>query len=143
MQCWKHTEKIAPRTRFRINIISITRGENQIDLPEGNESIYPYDKITAVGTDEDLKRFGQELDTRRETGKNPDKRLPMGIRNICLETTSKLNNKRLSDIKTKAFIVLGLERDKQITMNPGPDTLFQAGDIIWIVGKKGAEQEII
>lgn len=136
-------KKIAPRTRFRINIISITRGENQIDLPEGNESIYPYDKITAVGTDEDLKRFGQELDTRRETGKNPDKRLPMGIRNICLETTSKLNNKRLSDIKTKAFIVLGLERDKQITMNPGPDTLFQAGDIIWIVGKKGAEQEII
>ena len=126
-----------------MNIVSIARGDRRIDLPEGSERIYPFDKITAVGTDEDLRLFGQELDTRLQPDRNTGKGPRMSIRNIPLESSSPVINKRLREIKVRSFIVLALERDRQITMNPGPDTMFQPGDIIWIVGKKGAEQELV
>lgn len=134
--------EIAPRTRYRVNVISISRGDNRIDLPESGERIYPYDKITAVGTDEDLKLFSQELAARKQPDRNETAGSPMSIRNIRLDDTSRMINRKLREIKTKKFIILGLERNKQITMNPGPDTVFQSGDIVWIVGKKGAETEL-
>lgn len=136
-------KEIAPRSRYRVNIVSIARGDRRIDLPEGSERIYPFDKITAVGTDEDLRLFGQELDTRLQPDRNTGKGPRMSIRNIPLESSSPVINKRLREIKVRSFIVLALERDRQITMNPGPDTMFQPGDIVWIVGKKGAEQELV
>ena len=37
------------RTLFQINVISITRGEKRLDIPQGEEHLYPYDKVTVVG----------------------------------------------------------------------------------------------
>ena len=45
------------RTLFQINVISITRGEKRLDIPQGEEHLYPYDKVTVVGTDRQLESF--------------------------------------------------------------------------------------
>lgn len=134
--------EIAPRNRFRINIISIRRGESWIDLPESKERIYPYDKITAAGTDNDLKLFGQALNAKKSQQTGTSGHTEMNIRNVCLDKSSSIIHKKLKDIKTRNYIILALEREKNIMMNPNPDTSFQIGDIVWIVGRKGAEKEV-
>ena len=48
------------RQKYGINIVSIIRGERQINIPRGEERLYPFDKIIIVGTDEELDLF-QEI----------------------------------------------------------------------------------
>ncbi len=140
----KTLEEIAPRNRFHVNIISILRGEREINIPRGKEPIYPYDRITAVGTDDDLKLFGQALNEKEPL--NPDAssgQTHMSIKNICLEADSPLMSKKIRNMKARDFIILGIEREREIIMNPGPDTVFRPKDIVWIVGKPGTEKAFI
>ena len=46
-----------PRQQYGINVVSIIRGEQQINIPKGEERLYPFDKIIIVGTDEELDIF--------------------------------------------------------------------------------------
>ena len=45
------------RQQYGINVVSIIRGEQQINIPKGEERLYPFDKIIIVGTDEELDIF--------------------------------------------------------------------------------------
>ena len=54
---WKRSTSVK---KYGINIVSIIRGERQINIPRGEERLYPFDKIIIVGTDEELDLF-QEI----------------------------------------------------------------------------------
>ena len=53
------------RTLFQINVISITRGEKRLDIPQGEEHLYPYDKVTVVGTDRQLESFRTSMEQKK------------------------------------------------------------------------------
>ncbi|MFT3980217.1 MAG: TrkA C-terminal domain-containing protein [Ferruginibacter sp.] len=44
---------------------------------------------------------------------------------------------RQSDIKVKGLgLVVGIERNGQRHLNPESDWIFEAGDVVWLVGEK-------
>ena len=45
------------RKKCNINVVTIIRGRNRINIPGGEERIYPFDKLIVVGDDEDLVQF--------------------------------------------------------------------------------------
>ena len=96
------------RTLFQINVISITRGEKRLDIPQGEEHLYPYDKVTVVGTDRQLESFRTSMEQKKV--------------------------EREADISDS--IIIGIERSTVNIMNPDPDTIFKENDTVWIVGKR-------
>lgn len=139
----KTLKEIAPRTRYRVNVISIQRGGNRIDVPQAGEAIYPYDKVTAVGTDDDLNAFREALSSKKkaEAGHVSDTSADMNIKNILLAEDSPAVNRAIRDINPEGLIILGIERNNEIIMNPSPDIIFRPDDVVWMVGKSGMEEK--
>ena len=49
------------RQKCNVNIVTIIRGEQRINIPGGEERLYPFDKLVVVGADVDLEHFRQYL----------------------------------------------------------------------------------
>lgn len=129
------------RTLFQVNVISIARGDLHIDIPEGDECLYPYDKITVAGTDEKLDAFCKALnqvETDRMDVSGNDSDAGMTIAGVAVDSHSPLLYHSMKQLKLKECIVMGLERNGENIMNPPSDTVFQENDTVWMVGKTKA-----
>ena len=130
----KTLKTLAFRTRYRVNIITIGRGDAVIDIPQGDEMLYPYDKITVVGTDEDLSQFARALEQKEAcAGGGTSSRKGTRITNVCVDEHSSLLGKSVGEVKSDRAIILGVERGKEVVKNPSPAFVFQSGDIVWMV----------
>ena len=107
------------RQQYGINVVSIIRGEQQINIPKGEERLYPFDKIIIVGTDEELDIF-------------------QGIMQFNIEPGSQLIGQSIqqSGIREKnACLILGIERDGRPIMNLSSQTVFEENDSVWVAGE--------
>ena len=125
------------REKFGITIALIERGHKKIPAPGPDEKIYPFDKVFAIGSDEDLVRFRQLLETSENGGEEDS--IPYGLEQIELKATSLYcgKNIRQSGIREQTSgLVVGIERGGERLLNPDATTVLQAGDLLWVVGDK-------
>lgn len=129
------------RQKCNINIVTILRGGRRINIPGGDERLYPMDKLVVVGADNDLEHFRQYLEERyRQSSSNPT---DSEAREVSMEQFIIVEDSRLigrtiveSGIRDKAAcLVIGIERGETSIKNPPPTTVFEEGDIVWIVGE--------
>lgn len=131
------------RTIYHINILAITRGGQCIMTPQGSERLYPYDRLTVIGTDDDLTSFRNFL--QDNTGKQQDDmpRTPvMKLEAVTLDAGTPLIGQTIRQADLQGCIVVGIERAGSNIVNPAPATTFADGDIVWLVGKKDAVRRI-
>lgn len=131
------------RTIYHINILAITRGGQCIMTPQGSERLYPYDRLTVMGTDDDLTSFRNFL--QDNTGKQQDDmpRTPvMKLEAVTLDAGTPLTGQTIRQADLQGCIVVGIERAGSNIVNPAPATTFADGDIVWLVGKKEAVRRI-
>lgn len=131
------------RTIYHINILAITRGGKCIMTPQGSERLYPYDRLTVMGTDDDLTSFRNFL--QDNTGKQQDDmpRTPvMKLEAVTLDAGTPLIGQTIRQADLQGCIVVGIERAGSNIVNPAPATTFADGDIVWLVGKKDAVRRI-
>ena len=129
------------RQKYGINIVSIIRGERQINIPRGEERLYPFDKIIIVGTDEELDLFQeiiqkQDKEYRDQLAQSFNNNIK--IEQFNIEPDSPLIGRSIqqSDIRDKnACLILGIERDGKSMMNPPSQTLFKENDNVWVAGE--------
>ncbi len=129
------------RNRSGVNIVKIIRGSRNIMVPSGNEIIYPYDKLLAVGTHEQLSEFRQDLEESiRTNAAQPSTSSEFELEAITLTDQSWLTGKTLRQTNMRAIgcMVISIIRDDEVTTNPGPEFLFKAGDKVWLAGEKSA-----
>ena len=126
------------RTLFQINVISITRGEKRLDIPQGEEHLYPYDKVTVVGTDRQLESFRTSMEQKKveRNGNGTSSQDEMEIGQFPVEGGSPLIGKTIREADISDSIIIGIERSTANIMNPDPDTIFKENDTVWIVGKR-------
>ena len=126
------------RTLFQINVISITRGEKRLDIPQGEEHLYPYDKVTVVGTDRQLESFRTSMEQKKveRNGNGTSSQDEMRIGQFPVEGGSPLIGKTIREADISDSIIIGIERSTVNIMNPDPDTIFKENDTVWIVGKR-------
>ena len=126
------------RTLFQINVISITRGEKRLDIPQGEEHLYPYDKVTVVGTDRQLESFRTSMEQKKveRNGNGTSSQDEMEIGQFPVEGGSPLIGKTIREADISDSIIIGIERSTVNIMNPDPDTIFKENDTVWIVGKR-------
>ncbi|MBR4793039.1 MAG: cation:proton antiporter [Bacteroidaceae bacterium] len=131
------------RNKSGVNIVKIVRGSRTIMIPTGTEVVFPFDKLLAVGTREQLAEFRKDMtdnvyvqDPAAETLAPRE----FQLESITLKEDSWLTGKTLieTDMRSYGCMVISVVSDGQITTNPKPDYRFRAGDIVWLAGEKSA-----
>ena len=127
------------RQKCNVNVVTIIRGEEHINIPGGSEHLYPYDKLVVVGTDDDLARFRLYVEERYRasaSAQQPPKEVSM--EQICIGEGSELAGRTIleSGIRDRfGCLVIGIEREEGSMQNPAPTTVLRKGDVVWVVGE--------
>ena len=125
-----------------VSVVTIIRGEERINIPGDEERLYPFDHIIVAATDKEIEVFRKFVEDRVEKRKQEleQQRPPeVSLEQFIIEENTPLvgHSIRESGIRDKAAcLVIGIERNGTSTMNPTPDTIFEAGDVVWIVGER-------
>jgi len=143
----KQLGEIRLRERYGVNIALIERGKLSIVTPDKFERLYPGDKLSIIGTDDQLSGmtgvFDPDLSDNDEAKKQDDE---ISLQNFTITKDSRLLGKtiRKSGIREKAHaLVVGFERNGRRFLNPESTVDLQDGDIVWIVGVKEKIEEFL
>ncbi len=134
----KTLRELALRNRFGVHVSSILRANRRINIPDGQQMIFPGDRLQAIGSDEQLTRMGEAL-TAEVYSNDPDlEKREMRLHQMILSGSSPFVGKTLqeSGIRNRYnCMVVGLEEGKENLSSISPDRQFRKGDIIWVVGE--------
>ncbi|MDR1372399.1 MAG: cation:proton antiporter [Dysgonamonadaceae bacterium] len=128
------------RQYFGVNVVTIIRGEQRINIPDGQERIYPHDHMVVLGTDEQMELFRTRLEEKLRKYENEETKTTVEVRisQIQISPNSHLVGKTIltSNIqKHYSCLVAGIERDDCSIQNPDLNLEFEEGDIIWLIGE--------
>ncbi|MDR0733259.1 MAG: cation:proton antiporter [Dysgonamonadaceae bacterium] len=128
------------RQIFGVSIVTILRGQQRINIPNGNERIYPDDHIIVLGTDKQMEQFQARLDEKRKKyEKREDMLAPeVQMRQIQIGAESRLIGEtiRTSNIQeTYNCLVIGIERNDTSIQDPDLDLALEENDIVWVIGE--------
>ncbi len=140
-------EELALGTRYGIMVVAIFRGQNCMNIPGGKERLYPQDRIQVIGSDEQLKQFGEKLQDMILPPSDSDlTQSEVCLKQFELTPESPFCGKsiRESGIREKyKCVVVGLERGAASLRIPEANTVFQAGDLAWVVGEEKNVYELL
>jgi len=134
--------EIAVREKFGVTIAIIERGRNRIMAPPPGTPLYPGDRLGVIGTDDQLqnfKRFIDESCPEEEPDSTEESSDEASLIHVIFGENSPLIGQtiRESELREKTSgLVVGIERDGKRHLNPNSEMVFQAGDLVWIVGDK-------
>lgn len=123
-------------SHFGVHISSIIRGSYHINIPRGSTCLYPGDILHVIGNDEQLTNFAKAIKTRLlpDGIKQPD----MDLLPIVLSDKCPFVGKTIveSGIRNKyKCMALGLDEGLDDLIPIHNDLVFEAGDILWLVGE--------
>ncbi|MDE6549366.1 MAG: cation:proton antiporter [Muribaculaceae bacterium] len=125
------------RSEFGVSVSSIRRGDEFIPLPGGDTRIFPGDTLGVIGTDSQIKRLNDEIDRAGQIKKDSLRHPDIELKSILLTPNSPIIERPLreTDLRNDYFcMVLSVQSGNGEFINPRPDTILHAGDLLWIVG---------
>ena len=137
----KTLREVGFRQLFGINIVAITRGETRINIPAGREILCAFDKITVVGTDREIEAFREcvaQREREREKKISARKNMNVYIEQFVVEEGSPLVGHSINEVGLRdkvACLIIGIERKGEAIMNPASTFVFEAEDVVWVVGE--------
>ena len=138
----KRLRELPFRHKSGVNIVKILRGSRSIMIPTGDEVVFPFDKLLAVGTREQLQEFRKDMAESIFVPEQSDALAPreFELESITLKDDSWLTGKTLleTDMRSYGCMVISVVSDGQVTTNPRPDYRFKSGDTVWLAGEKSA-----
>ncbi|MBR1517338.1 MAG: cation:proton antiporter [Bacteroidales bacterium] len=124
------------RSRFRLSVVTIERGNTIINLPGSEEQMMPMDKVTVIGTEEDLAHFRTEAEVEPEMLIRDHSDNEINIYRYKVIADGPLQGRNLiqADLRNRFNgMVIAIERDQQYMLNPKADTVFKENDVVWFV----------
>lgn len=124
--------------KFGVHLVSIIRGTARINIPDGNEALYPSDKILVLGTDKQIEKFEYQFKKLSNIRSREEKMHGVRISQFTISSNSHLNGKTILESAIREnfrCMIVGIEKKGIATMNPAVNTLFEEGDIVWIAGE--------
>lgn len=131
--------EIKIREEFGVNIAVIKRGDTVINVPSRYEILYPHDKLSVIGTDEQLERFKKYLETANKHTPSVETKQKVSLHHFTIGKNSTLINQNIRDshIRERSQgLVVGIQRNGKHITNPESDFTFEINDIVWLVGNE-------
>lgn len=142
----KTLKELHLRERFGVDMSSIMRGSQRLNIPNGDTVIFPGDKLQVIGNDDQLQKFATALSTDLIPEDLEIEKREMKLRQLIISGKSEFCGKSLleSGIRDKYnCMVVGLEEGQENLTKIAPTRTFEKGDILWIVGEESDLQKII
>lgn len=127
------------REKFGINVVYIRRGDDLINTPQRNHFLLPFDQVGILATDEQLQAFKPTFDSSESRSEPRVNVNDIVLRKVAVDENTQLKGTdiRSSRIRERTSgLVIGIERNNERIFNPDSTTVFEWGDVIWIVGEK-------
>ena len=143
--CGKSLKELHLRERFGIDMSSIRRGSQRLNIPNGDTVIFPGDKLQIIGNDDQIHKFSQALTSELAPEDVDIEKREMKLRQLIISGGSEFLGKTLieSGIRDKYnCMVVGLEEGRENLTRVLPTRVFKKGDIIWLVGEGADLQKI-
>lgn len=139
-------KEIHMRQTYGVNIVAIVRGDKRINIPGGEEMLFPNDKLTVAGTDEQLQAFDKTISDFSSRQNALKKNSDVHLEQFLLEDNSPLIGKTIKTALLRdkyRCMVVGIERGKTSMMNPDIDEDFRAEDILLLAGERQRIENLI
>ena len=137
--------ELAWREKFGINLAYIKRGDKLIYAPGRNNKLLPFDRVGIIATDEQIQSFKPIFDRTEEFDPAANNIEDIILQKIVVDEHTKLKGMsiRASRIRERTNgLVVGIERRKMRILNPESSTVFEWGDIVWLVGERKKIQKL-
>ena len=135
----KTLEELQLRSKFGVNVSSILRGRQRINIPSGDDRIYPCDKIQVIGSDEQLTALSKALKNNLHPEDSNIEKREMKLRQLVISEDGQFFGKTLSECGIRDIydcMVVGMEEGEENLSMLAPNQRFYKDDTIWVVGEK-------
>lgn len=143
----KTLAELALKTHFGVHVVAVFRGNLCLNIPGGRERLYPFDRIQVIGSDEQLLVFGNYLKQQMTSLGNSDlSQSKVSLRQFVIDENSAFRGKNIGESGIRErykCLIVGLERGDQSLRDPSAATLFEEGDLVWVVGEDSHIYELI
>lgn len=133
------------RNRFGVHVSSILRGSLRINIPNGGQIIFPGDRISVIGSDEQLKNFSQAIANELIPEDPEIEKREMKLRKFILSDGTPFIGKTLAESGIRdryGCMVVGVEEGQENLTLVDPQRKFEKGDIIWLVGEEADLEKV-
>ncbi len=131
--------ELAWREKYGINIVYIKRGEQLINTPGRYNRLLPFDQVGIIATDDQLQHFKPVFDAVLTIpGEDLDIN-DISLEKILVNERTRLKGLTIRDSGLRERtngLVVGIQREDERILNPDSSTVFEWGDIVWIVGER-------
>jgi CPA2 family monovalent cation:H+ antiporter-2 len=127
------------REEFGVNIAVIERGDFVINVPGRDEYLFPNDKLSVIGTDEQLEKFKKHLESSMNESQIVNTKQKVSLHHFTVGKHSPLAGKNIRESRIRELtkgLVVGVERNGIRLLNPESNLVFETGDKVWIVGNE-------
>lgn len=124
--------------RFGIHVSSILRGHRRINIPGGDDIVFPGDKLQVIGSDSQLAAAHAALAVDIESDDPDIEKREMRLSQIIIDKHSPFVGKTLPETGLRSefnCMVVGREEGKENLSMVGATYKMRLGDILWIVGE--------
>ena len=128
---------------YGVHVASILRGSRRINIPGGDERIYPNDRLQVIVTDEQLATLGKAMNRLEEETKDNEQQnwehQEMRLKQFIIDADSPFLDKsiRHSGIRNQYnCLIVGIEKADGTLMSPDADEVLHQGEVIWVVGEE-------
>ena len=142
----KSLSELRWREQYGINIVYIKRGDKVIHTPTRDNILLPFDLVGIISTDEQMKVFKTVFDSLETVKVDEVDINDISLQKILVDEHTKLKGLdiRRSGLRERTNgLIIGIERNQERILNPDSNTVFEWGDIIWIVGDRKKIQQLI
>lgn len=139
------------RDRYGANVVTIERGDQVIDLPDRNQILMPSDVVTVIGTEEQVSAIRADIEREADVLIHDHSDHELHMYRYHVDAGGPLCGLQVgtSVLATQhRVLVVAIERAGQKIVNPPRGTVFQHGDLLWLVSPEemtveGFEQKMI
>ncbi len=133
------------RNNYGVSIVSIHRGSKHINIPAARDQLMPYDRISVVGNDEQIKNFGKLVEIHDTVELSGQESPGVSMQNLTIDEHSMFVGKtiRESNFHISHTLVISIQRKDGEIIQPAADIVFCPGDLVTIVGQKDKLQSVV
>lgn len=129
------------RRDYGVSISSIQRGDTYMPLPSKDARIFPGDILGVIGTDDQLKRLNNDIETACEAARHAQiEQHKVELQSLILNDSSPIVGMRLgeTDILHDFYsMIVKIQHADGSFAQPQPDIILKPGDMLWVVGDPG------
>lgn len=139
-------EKLKLREQFGVNLAMIERGNRKIMIPNKDERLYPFDRITIIGTDEQIINFKHTVEQANSAQSLEDNSGDVTLTQLSVQPGFPYLGKTIRESNFRVHVkglIVGIERNGERILNPDSNLKFELNDTLWIVGDKKLVKELV